>query len=144
MKRNRSIPPAAVIPTLAVRDVTASADWLCAAFGFRVRLRIGNHRAQLAAGEGAVIVTELPAGHSVGTDHRVMVRVDDIDAHHARATAAGAQEVHAPETYPYGERQYTVRDPDGHTWTFTESVEDVDPESWGASDIHLEVDPSRS
>ena len=144
MKPNRSIPPAAVIPTLAVRDVIASTDWLCAAFGFRVRLRIAAHRAQLLAGDGAVIVTQLPAGARVGSDHRVMVRVDDVDAHYARATAAGAVVVHPPETYPYGERQYTVRDPDGHGWTFTETVDDVDPGSWGASDIHLDDGPSRS
>jgi hypothetical protein len=25
----------------------------------------------------------------------------------------------------------------GHTWTFSQSVEDVDPATWGASDIDL-------
>lgn len=141
MTTNRSIPSAAVIPTLAARDVVAATDWLCAAFGFRVRLRIGTHRAQLAAGDGAVIVTELKTGQTVGDDHRVMVRVSDVDAHHAAAVAAGAETVHAPETYPYGERQHTVRDPEGHTWTFTQTVADADPSDWGATDVHLEHDP---
>jgi uncharacterized glyoxalase superfamily protein PhnB len=35
------------------------------------------------------------------------------------------------ETYPFGERQYTVDDPGGHRWTFTQSVADVAPEEWG-------------
>ena len=47
-----------------------------------------------------------------------MVRVEDVDAHHTTAVAAGAAIVHA-ETYRYGERQYTARDPEGHAWTFT-------------------------
>ncbi len=142
MTSNRSIPPAAVIPTLAVRDVVAATDWLCAAFGFRVRLRIGDHRAQLAAGGGSVILTELPAGTAVGPDHGVMVHIDDVDAHHAAAVAAGAEIAREPETHPYGERQYVALDPDGHRWTFTQSVTDADPASWGASDVHLEADPT--
>jgi uncharacterized glyoxalase superfamily protein PhnB len=137
MRPNRSIPPVAVIPTDAVRDVLASTDWLCGAFGFRVRLRIGSHRAQLFAGEGAVILTELPPGEAVTADHGVMVRIEHVDAHHAAAVAAGAEILRKPETHPYGERQYLARDPDGHLWTFTQSVEDADPQSWGATDIHL-------
>lgn len=31
----------------------------------------------------------------------------------------------------FGERQYGVRDPWGHVWTFSESVADVAPEEWG-------------
>lgn len=59
MIANRSVPAASVIPVLAYDDVTAATDWLCDAFGLRVRLRIGAHRAQLVFGDGAVIVTKL-------------------------------------------------------------------------------------
>ena len=109
-----------------------------------MRLRIGSHRAQLAAGDGAVILSELPPNTVVGADHRVMVRIEDVDAHHATAVAAGAAIVHPPESYPYGERQYTARDPEGHAWTFTQSVADADPAGWGATDVRLEVDPVES
>jgi len=44
---NRSVPAAAVIPTLAYPSVAEATDWLCDAFGFRCRLLIGDHRAQL-------------------------------------------------------------------------------------------------
>jgi uncharacterized glyoxalase superfamily protein PhnB len=36
-----------------------------------------------------------------------------------------------PVDYPYGERQYSAVDPGGHVWTFSESIADVDPASWG-------------
>ena len=62
MLSNRSIPNAIVIPVLAYPDVNEAAAWLCDAFGFSVRLRIGSHRVQLNVGEGAVIVTEMRPG----------------------------------------------------------------------------------
>jgi uncharacterized glyoxalase superfamily protein PhnB len=39
--------------------------------------------------------------------------------------------VNAPETYPFGERQYTARDFAGHVWTFTQTVANVEPGAWG-------------
>lgn len=130
MIENRSVPPASVIPVLGYRDVTESADWLCTAFGFRKRLVIGNHRIQLAFGDGAVVVAELRDG-SPGTGHSLLVRVEDADAHRDRAEAAGARIVQEPADHPYGERQYTAVDPGGHRWTFTQSIFDADPADWG-------------
>jgi uncharacterized glyoxalase superfamily protein PhnB len=131
MLANRSMPAASVIPELAYPDVASAADWLCKAFGFTRRLTIGNHRVQLNAEGGAVVVTERPPGMAAGTAHGVLVRVEDVDAHRARAVAAGANVLSPPEDYPYGERQYTVEDPGGHRWTFSQSATDVDPRSWG-------------
>jgi len=48
-----------------------------------------------------------------------------------RARAARAEILSSPTTYPFGERQYSVRDPGGHRWTFSETVDDVDPATWG-------------
>jgi uncharacterized glyoxalase superfamily protein PhnB len=126
--RNRSIPDAAVIPELAYPDVAAAAAWLCEAFGFAVRLRIAGHRIQLTHGDGAVVVVE---GDAPPAAHRVMVRVADVDAHHAHALAHGARVSGAPVTYPYGERQYSAVDCGGHAWTFSQSVADSDPADWG-------------
>ena len=133
MHYNRSIPAATVIPELAYRDVAEAAGWLCEAFGFEERLRIANHRVQLAVGAGAVVVTE--AGPTVHSDptHAVMVRVEDVDRHHARAVQHGARVVRPPTDYPYGERQYTVVDPGGHVWTFSQTIADVDPADWGGT-----------
>ena len=96
MKPNHSVPPATVVPILVYPDVRTAVDWLAGAFGFRDRVRIGeSHRAQLSVGaDGAVIVgdvhgEQLPPEPGRVT-HIVRVRVDDVDAHHARARDFGA------------------------------------------------------
>ena len=57
---NRSIPRCTVIPELAYPDVGNAVTWLCDAFGFTLRPRIANHRAQLNVSDGAVVVKEGP------------------------------------------------------------------------------------
>ena len=129
------MPPGPVIPELTYADVPAAAQWLCTAFGFVERLRIFSHRIQLHVGSGAVVVVEAgTGGASVGS--RVMVPVADVDAHCATAVAAGAQVVGEPTTYPFGERQYSVLDPGGHRWTFSQTVADSDPATWGGELIN--------
>ena len=131
MQPNRSMPAAQIIPELAYPDVGAAIEWLCNAFGFSLRLRIGDHRAQLEFGAGAVIIRSgsVPAAHDAS--HSVMVRVEHVDTHYAKAVAAGAKVSGTPTTYPYGERQYAAQDPSGHWWVFSQSVEDVAPSQWG-------------
>jgi uncharacterized glyoxalase superfamily protein PhnB len=129
---NRSVPGASVIPVLAYADVAEASDWLCNAFGFTERLRIGRHRAQLVYGDGAVIVTERGEAEGDPHEHSVHVRVEDADRHHDHAASCGARILHPPTDYPYGERQYGAEDPGGHRWTFSQSIADVDPASWGA------------
>jgi uncharacterized glyoxalase superfamily protein PhnB len=136
MPSNRSMPASTVIPELGYPDVTEAARWLRDAFGFETRLTIGHHRAQLRVGDGAVVLTRFAAGTPVRTGDAarpfaVMVRVGDVDAHHRRAARHGAEILSEPRTYPYGERQYSCRDPGGNVWTFSQSVADVAPEDWG-------------
>jgi uncharacterized glyoxalase superfamily protein PhnB len=128
MLTNRSMPAGAVIPVLGYENVAEAADWLCETFGFTERWRAGSHRAQLAIGDSAVAITD---GGPRGSN--VMVRVDDVDAHHELASKRGAQILGAPADYPYGERQYTAVDLGGHSWTFSQSIADVAPEEWGGT-----------
>ena len=131
MPANRSIPHATVIPVLAYPDVNEAAAWLCEAFGFRVRLRIGDHRVQLHVGDAAVVVRELhgnEAGVALGMGHSVMIRVEDADAHCSRAREHGARVTQEPVTHMFGERQYNVVDFAGHAWTFSQTVAEVSPE----------------
>jgi uncharacterized glyoxalase superfamily protein PhnB len=133
MRSNRSMLAADVIPVLNYADVRAAVAWLERAFGFRERLAIADHRSQMTWAGGAVVVASAAPGLPAPAAHSVMVRVTDIDAHCAHARSHGARIVNEPTTYPYGERQYTAVDPDGHVWTFSESVDDVDPAAWGGT-----------
>lgn len=125
MLDNRSMPPSAVIPVLSCPDVVAESAWLRAAFGFLDRLAIGTHRVQLSYGSGSLVLASGPVEPAT-----VMVRVENADAHCAHARAAGATIVSEPADQPYGERQYTAVDPVGHTWTFSQTIADVDPAAW--------------
>ncbi len=134
MLKNRSIPQVIVIPELAYPDVGEAVLWLCRAFGFKERLIIADHRAQLFVGDaGAIVVMKGPASPCTDSGHSVMVRVENVGKHHANAVRHGAVILRQPTDYPYGERQYTAQDLAGHVWTFTQSIADVDPAQWGGS-----------
>ena len=132
MLANRSMPRCTVIPELGYPDVGEAAEWLCRVFGFTVRLRIADHRAQLNVGDGAVVVTGA-AGAGLDHAHAVMVHVEDVARHHDVARDQGARVLRPPTDYPYGERQYTVQDFAGHVWTFSQSIADVAPQDWGGT-----------
>jgi uncharacterized glyoxalase superfamily protein PhnB len=144
MDQNRSIPASTVIPVLVYEDVAEAVEWLSDTFGFAERLRIGTHRVQMRVGDGAVVVAErrVRASDQLGEvqfrpprrgvlSHSVMVRIEDIDAHYERARRAGARILERLTDHQYGERQYTAEDLDGHFWTFTQTIADVDPSEWG-------------
>lgn len=126
MNTNRSMPSSVIIPELPYPDVRQAVAWLCRTFGFVERLRIGTHRAQLSFGDGCLVVIQ---GDRASCS--VMVRVADVNEHHERAKQSGATIVNPPAEYPYGERQYTAEDIGGHRWTFSQTIADVDPETWG-------------
>jgi uncharacterized glyoxalase superfamily protein PhnB len=139
--RNRSAPGADVVPILIYADVAKAVEWLCEAFGFQERLRapdrggVINH-AQLTVGNGAIMVgrsrgpMQAPEAHDVR--QYVLVEVEDVDKHCERAKRHGATIVQAPTDTPFGARQYTASDPEGHWWTFSQNVADVEPSAWGA------------
>jgi uncharacterized glyoxalase superfamily protein PhnB len=142
VKTNRSIPSSTVIPVLVYPDVRAAVAWLEAAFGFAERVRIGeDHRAQLAFGDGAVIIGDERGDRRPPRpdeeDHSVLVRVDDAHAHCRRAREHGARILTEPTDFPYGERQYTAEDLAGHRWTFSETLDDVAPEDWGGTSVGI-------
>ena len=139
MIANRSAPPGPIVPSLTYQDVAKAIDWLRGAFGFTERLRTppepdgAIHHAQLAVGEGSVILTGQPLAHPREFVEAVMVRVENIDAHFERAKQFGVRILSPPDSKPFGERQYSAEDLEGNRWAFTESVADVEPEAWGAA-----------
>ncbi|HUR81379.1 MAG TPA: VOC family protein [Thermoanaerobaculia bacterium] len=133
LAKNRSIPDCSAMAEIPYPDIGDAIDWLCAAFGFTLRLRIADHRAQLNVGNCAVALTEA----AQPTRCSMLIRVEDVDHHHRRAIERGAKVVREPADHPYGERQYTAADPAGHVWTFSQTVRDVQPEEWGGTSHRL-------
>lgn len=121
---------ATIIPTLRYADAPAAVEFLCTAFGFEPRLVVddgegGISHAQLVFGNGMVMLGSArddDFGRLQGPGGRVTqspyVVVEDCDAHHAAAKAAGAEIVNPPEDQDYGGRLYVCRDPEGNLWNF--------------------------
>jgi uncharacterized glyoxalase superfamily protein PhnB len=128
---NHSMPRSTVLPELAYPDIGHAIETLCKAFGFTLRIRIGDHRAQLNVGDGAVILIEVDG--NVSLKSAVTVRVNDVDAHYERARRSGVHILREPADHPYGERQYNAEDFAGHHWCFSQSIADVDPRDWGGT-----------
>ena len=135
MLANRSVPPCTVIPVLIYPDPSVAADWLCAAFGFTVRLRIANHRIQMRAGNGCITIAE--GNVTPNNSHIVQIRIEDATAHCERARQHGARILTEPVDHVYGERQYNAEDFAGHRWDFTQTIADVAPEQWGGTPVDL-------
>lgn len=146
---SRTTGSASVVPELVYPDVEEAVDWLCATFGFTEVWRASGHRARIAFGNGVVIVADADAEYGRVSptrgeprSHAVMVKVDDVDAHHDHARRQGARIISAPADYAYGERQYAVADLAGHHWTFTQAIADLAPEDWGGTSMAPASDQS--
>src|SRR5262249_11714593 len=122
----------------------AALRWLEEAFGFEPFMVIvdsdGNlAHAEMSFGDSIVMVgSEWSEKHrspkTIGGYKNQTMHVhmeEDIDAHCERARKSGAQILMAPETQFYGDRTYRALDPEGHIWTFGQTVEDKSPEQWG-------------
>jgi uncharacterized glyoxalase superfamily protein PhnB len=141
MRPNRSAPTAAVVPILVYTDVAKAIHWLCSAFGFEERLRASDRNgvighAQLNIGEGTVMIGRAGGPFTPmrsGELHQyVLVNVEHVDEHFERAKRHGANILQPPEDMPFGVRHYTASDLEGHWWTFSQNIADVDPSAWGA------------
>jgi uncharacterized glyoxalase superfamily protein PhnB len=139
---NRSAPRATVVPVLVYEDVGKAIDWLCATFGFKERLRAAGPggsitHAQLDIAEDAVMLgrqgAEFRPPRANEINQYVLVHVDDVDKHFEHARQCGARILQSPADMPFGERVYSVEDVGGHRWTFSQSIADIAPESWGAT-----------
>jgi uncharacterized glyoxalase superfamily protein PhnB len=112
-------------PSMRYRDAPAAIEFLKKAFGFEERQVIANPDGTIAHAELSLGPSILMLGSArddmfgkrVG-DGWLYVAVDDADAHHDRAKAAGAQIVSELHDTDYGSRDYHARDPEGNWWMF--------------------------
>jgi uncharacterized glyoxalase superfamily protein PhnB len=133
-----------VVPMLSDADVAAAADWLAAAFGFVEQGRWadadGTVNHVTMTHDGSLLMLGRPGPHYQGPNRHAelceharrwsetpdvvvdaYVVDDDIDAHFARARAAGATILSLLEDNPsVGQRQYRAADPEGHRWMFAQ------------------------
>ncbi|MFC0003183.1 VOC family protein [Micromonospora siamensis] len=114
-----------IYPVFRYPDARAAVDWLCAAFGFQVHKLHEEPdgsvtHAVLALDDAMIMVGpgRDSRGRPADDDYVVYVAVDDLDAHHERARAAGAEIVRAPFDTDYGSRDYAARDLAGNVWSF--------------------------
>lgn len=114
-----------ITPVLHYKDLEAGVRFLAAAFGFR------EH--QLHKGpDGEVVYAELVLGDfhlGMGQTAQgdspfdlgptaLYVRLDDPDAMHEKAVAAGAAIVMELVDQEYGSREFAAKDPEGNVWCF--------------------------
>lgn len=134
-----------VVPFIGYEDAAAAIDWLGRAFGFEedrdARYEedgVVTH-AELSL-DGATIYLSTPRGYASPKTVRGeseaarraydnpwvidghFVEVDNVDAHHERAKAAGATILHEAEEPGYGYRVYSAEDPEGHRWMFGQKL----------------------
>ncbi|WP_067796687.1 VOC family protein [Actinomadura formosensis] len=105
-------------PLIGSADPARSMAWLEKAFGFT---EIAAHRDDT----GAIVHAEMRfdtgiimLGAAKTAPAAIYVAVDDPDAHHDRAKAAGAEIFRPLADQDYGSRDYAARDPDGNEWYF--------------------------
>jgi len=125
---------------LTYEDGIAALEWLAEVFGFTETARFTSSDGRLSHGEmsigdGLIMLASPSADYEGPKRHRgnceiaaswsalpwiidgVLVYVEDVDEHYARAKAAGAVILSEPEDGPPA-RRYRVEDLEGHRWMF--------------------------
>ena len=125
--------PSTIMPAMRYRDAVAAIEWLCSVFGFAKHAvypgpdnTIGH--AELTLGRGMIMLGSykddaygrgFKAPGEVGNveTRGAYVIVPDADAVYARAKSAGGVIVREIQNTDYGSREFTVKDPEGHSWS---------------------------
>ena len=140
------MPEQRVVPMFSYEDVGRAADWIAQAFGFTETGRWADDDGRVTHVnmelDGGMIMLGYPSSDYQSPKHHaevceqarkwretpfvvdgVHVAVDDIDAHYARAQAAGATILSELEDNTgIGQRQYRAEDLEGHRWMFATSL----------------------
>jgi uncharacterized glyoxalase superfamily protein PhnB len=121
-----------VVPYLLYEDAGAAMDWLIRMFGFTERARVRQsdgtvRHGELLTGNGGVIMLGSPGGGFRGpaklgeVTQLQCITITHLAAHRERVQAAGA-EVSEVSMRANRAQSYTVDDPEGHRWYFSEPL----------------------
>jgi uncharacterized glyoxalase superfamily protein PhnB len=132
-----------VSSALCYKDPKAALKWLEEAFGFEPSMVILGPNdelmhSEMRFGDGIVMVgsewspmhksPKSIDGHNTQTVH---VQLNEsVDAHCERARKAGAVIQMEPTTQFYGDRAYRAVDPEGHIWSFAQTVKRMTSDEW--------------
>ena len=129
-----------VVPEITYDDVPAAIEFLIRAFGLRERVEArltgdGWVRAFMELGDCLISLTTGGHGrqspHTGGaTTQSVKCYVDGIDRHFTQAKANGATIISEPKDEFWGGRVYRAKDPEGHSWMFSERDRELAPSEW--------------
>ena len=119
-----------IFPILRYNDARGAIRWLCATFGFVEVFSVPEsgqivRHAQLKLGTNVIMLGSVRADDGMASPQApgvatqaLYVYVDNLDAHFERARSAGGDITSPPKGTDFGSREYHVRDPEGHLWTF--------------------------
>ncbi len=121
-----------VVPYLLYEDADAAMDWLIRVFGFAERVRDRQsdgtlRHGELLVGDGGVIMLGSPGEGFQGpaklgeVTQLQCITITHLLAHRERAQAAGAA-VSEISVRAGRAHSYTVDDPEGHRWYFSEPL----------------------
>lgn len=123
------------------RDPFAALAWLERAYGFRRSIFVTDREGKLVHAEmrffDAYLIIDSewtdgissPASLDGQNTQSAYLRLEQgLDKHCETARQAGADIIQEPTDQPYGERNYRARDPEGHLWTFAQTVRVVSRE----------------
>jgi PhnB protein len=139
-----------VTPYLICRGAAKAIDFYKQAFGAMELFRLDGPgdavgHAEIKIGDSPIMLADefpdmgarSPESYG-GSPVSIMLYVDDVDRIVERAVAGGANLVRPVQDQFYGDRNGTLTDPFGHTWTIATHKEDVSPEEMKRrSEAHL-------
>jgi len=126
------MPNSTIMPTMRYRNAPSAIDWLGQVLGFVRHAVYANPdgsiaHAELTLGGGMIMLgsekddeysRNFKSPGELGAETRsTYVVVADADAVYARAQAAGAGVVRPLQNTDYGSREFTIKDPEGHSWS---------------------------
>jgi uncharacterized glyoxalase superfamily protein PhnB len=135
------MPNSTIMPSMRYKDAPGAIEWLCQVFGFarhavyptpdgaigHAELTLNGGMIMLGSEKNDEYGRNFKSPGELGAETRsTYIVVPEADVVYARAQAAGAVVVRPLQETAYGSREFTVKDPEGHSW----SVGTYDP--WAA------------
>ena len=141
-----------VIPSIRVKDIQKSLEFYTKTLGFQTSGWVTRHNgltAHVSVGFSTPLLMLSPMEYvrtwrtkenllrkmvGVGVEFYISLEgVSTVDAYFKELAAKGVTVINEPKTEFWGDRIFSISDPDGYVLTFSEHIHDVTPEARSAS-----------